>query len=352
MNATADARAGILGSMRRRGDLLDIIEKAYVMEGSDAEWFDRLAESVQSNLPFRSIGVVVNGYDVSTPERPIFSEFHCAAPDADRLQRSWNELIAFFETDPERTRASYGALDEGLGLEIPVAGSERLAAVFRRLGMGDVYGVNGRNPSGQGCFIGVVLPPRFAAITPGVRRMFARIARHVAAAYRLRRRLAAAEAGAHVERADAILSLDGAVEHATGAARTKDAREALRRSVVAVVAARRRTRLDDPEKAVATWKALVDARWSLVDHFERGGSRYMVAHRNDCQPAPFALLTERERQVVALAAMGHSNKVIAYDLGIATSTVGVLMSRALRRLGLRSRRQLRELALPPVRSAT
>ncbi len=316
------------------------------MEGSDAEWFDRLAESVQANLPFRSIGVVVNGYDISNPERPVFSEFHCASPEFERLQQSWSELIEVFETDPERTRASYGGLDEGLGLEIPVPGGERLAAVFRRLKMGDVYGINGRNPSGQGCFIGVVLPPRFAPISPAMRHTCARIARHVAAGYRLRRRLATAESGAVVDRADAVISVDGAIEHATGDARTKDAREALRRSVVTVAAARGKKRLDDPDKALATWKALVDARWSLVDHFERGGSQYLVAHRNECQPAPLALLTERERQVVALAAMGHANKSIAYDLGIATSTVGVLLSRALKRLGLRSRRQLQGLALP------
>lgn len=325
--------------MRRRSDLLEIIERAYVMEGTDAEWFDGLAHSVHANLPFRSLGVVVNGYDISNPERPVFSEFHCAAPRLERLQESWLTLIEFFETDPARTRASYGALDEGLGLDIPVPGGERLAEVFRRIGMGDVYGINGRNPSGRGCFIGVCMPPRFAPIGDATRRTFARIARHVAAGYRLRQRLAQAEAT--IERADAIVAVDGTIEHAVGHARSKDAREALRRSVVAVSAARGKKRLDDPEKAVATWRALVDARWSLVDHFERGGSHYLVAHRNDCQPAPLALLTERERQIVALAAMGHANKAIAYDLGIATSTVGVLLSRALRRLGLRSRRELR-----------
>lgn len=330
--------------MGRRRDLLEIIEKAYVLEGSGADWFQGLAESVQQNLPFRSVGVVVNGYDISDPERPAFSGFHFAAEEVDRLQRSWMELIKFFETDTARTRASYGALDEGLGLDIPVPGGERLAKVFRRLGMGDVYGINGRNPSGKGCFIGVVMPPRFAPIGPDVRRTFARIARHVAAGYRLRERLAASPDPSDASTgADAIFSDDGKLEHAEGAARMGQAREALQRSVVTLTAARGAGRREDPDKAIAAWKALVDARWSLVDHFERGGKRYLVAQRNDCQPAPLALLTERERQVVALAAMGHANKVIAYDLGIATSTVGVLLGRALRRLGLRSRRELRAL---------
>ncbi len=328
--------------MGGRRDLLEIVEKAYVLEGSDAAWFDGIAETVHANLPFRALGVFVNGYDISDPERPTFTEFHYAG--VEWLADSWTELARYFETDPERTRASYGSLDEGLGLEIPVPGGERLASAFRRLKIGDVYGVNGRNPSGQGCFVGIALPPRFGPIGPGMRRTFARIARHLAAAHRLRQRLAGLDATADpVAQADAVITANGKIERAVGAARSEEAREALRRSAVTLAAVRGRQRVDDPEKAVATWKALVDARWSLVDHFERGGSKYLVAHRNDCQPAPLALLTERERQVVALAAMGHANKSIAYDLGIATSTVGVLLSRALRRLGLRSRRELRRL---------
>jgi DNA-binding CsgD family transcriptional regulator len=330
-----------------RADLLDIIESAYVVDGSDVAWLERIAESVQASLPFPSVGVVVNAYDVSVLDRPVFGRFHFAASDgAARLARSWRELVRIFEADPERTRASYGALDEGLGLEIPAPNGEALAAAFRRIGIGDVYGVNGRNPSGKGCFIGICMPPSFAPLNPSMRHTFARIARHVAAGYRLRERLAKAEAARdRMERADAVLGLDGRVEHAVGEAREADARDALRRSVVAIAASRRERR-EDPERAIARWKALVDARWSLVDHFERDGRRYLLAQRNDCETAPLALLTERERQVAALAAMGHANKVIAYELGIATSTVGVLVSRALRRLGLRSRRELRALTRP------
>jgi DNA-binding CsgD family transcriptional regulator len=52
------------------------------------------------------------------------------------------------------------------------------------------------------------------------------------------------------------------------------------------------------------------------------------------------LLSARERQVVALAALGQPNKMIAYELGIATSTVGVLLMRASRKVGAKIRRQL------------
>ena len=331
--------------MGQKRDLLGIIEAAYVLDGDDADWLTGLAASVVANVPFRVQGVTVNAYDISDPERPQLSEgFSCAAPDTARLLHNWGELVKHFETEPALTRVGYGALDEGLARDIPVPGRERLDAVLRRLEMGDVYGVNARNPSGKGVLVGVCLPPRFAPIRANTRRAFARIARHIAAAYRLRRRLAEGRSSADsLARADAVLGTNGTVEHAAGDARSDRVVEALRRAVVDVASARGHIRHEDPSRAIATWRALVDARWSLVDHFERDGSQYVVAHRNDCQTSPIARLTLREQQVVALAAMGYSNKAIAYDLGIATSTVGVLVSRALKRLGLRSRRELANL---------
>ena len=72
------------------------------------------------------------------------------------------------------------------------------------------------------------------------------------------------------------------------------------------------------------WKVLVEHRWSLLDHFDRDGRRFVLACRNAPAALGGELLTPRERQVVLLAARGHSNKLIGYELGIATSVVGVL----------------------------
>lgn len=51
-------------------------------------------------------------------------------------------------------------------------------------------------------------------------------------------------------------------------------------------------------------------------------------------------LTSREREVVAYAALGHSNKVIAYELGLAESAVAMRLSRAAKKLGVRRRVEL------------
>ena len=134
----------------------------------------------------------------------------------------------------------------------------------------------------------------------------------------------------------------GTVEHAKGAAKLRDARAALMEAAARIERLRGPVHRRDPHRAVARWKALVDARWSLVDYFEQDGKRYVLAERNDQDAAPFVLLTPRERQVVSLAAVGHANKMIGYELGISVSTAGVLLSRAAKKLGVRSRAALVE----------
>lgn len=85
------------------------------------------------------------------------------------------------------------------------------------------------------------------------------------------------------------------------------------------------------------WRVLVRARWSLVDHFETNGERYVVARLNPPESIVLGVLAPRERHVLAYAAAGHSNKLIAYDLGISPSTVRVLFSRLMAKLNLDSR---------------
>jgi DNA-binding CsgD family transcriptional regulator len=84
----------------------------------------------------------------------------------------------------------------------------------------------------------------------------------------------------------------------------------------------------------------VAGRWSLVDQFERDGRRYIVAHENVPRARGPVALTEREKQILAYAVLGHHNKLIAYELGIADSTVRVLMARAAAKLGVRTRADL------------
>jgi DNA-binding CsgD family transcriptional regulator len=55
-----------------------------------------------------------------------------------------------------------------------------------------------------------------------------------------------------------------------------------------------------------------------------------------------ARLSPREREAVDRALMGSTTKMIAFDMGISNSTVRVLLARAARKVGARSRRELLE----------
>jgi DNA-binding NarL/FixJ family response regulator len=62
-------------------------------------------------------------------------------------------------------------------------------------------------------------------------------------------------------------------------------------------------------------------------------------------------LSERERQAATLAALGHGNKHIAHDLGIAMSSVSTYLERAATKLGARSRVSLIQIMISLLTSA-
>lgn len=78
--------------------------------------------------------------------------------------------------------------------------------------------------------------------------------------------------------------------------------------------------------------------WSVVEQFECDGFYYRVSRKPIESTGP--RLTKREQQALAYAKSGYSNKRIAHLLGIAPSTVGVLLFRAAAKMGAKSRSDL------------
>jgi len=162
--------------------------------------------------------------------------------------------------------------------------------------------------------------------------MWDRVAAHVASGFRVQRLVASANL-----EDEAILDPGGRILEARGPAAEKSARTLLRAACQTVD--RVRACRDPGEESIDPWTSLFGARWSLVDRFERDGRRYVVAVRNmlaDGSPP----LTAREAQVVGLLAQGHSNKLIAYELGLAASTVRVLVHRSAQKLRVKTRADL------------
>jgi DNA-binding CsgD family transcriptional regulator len=176
-------------------------------------------------------------------------------------------------------------------------------------------------------------PRRYDART---KRLWARVSAHLAAARRLRANLCSQEA---------VLTTNGKLEHAEGDARERPARAALREAVLRQHEARGRLRREDPARATEAWTALVAGRWSLVDRFERGGRRYLVAMRNEhALPDPRAL-SPRERAIAHLVVLGKSNKLIGYELGLSESTIATHVAAAMKKLGVSSRVELARLLI-------
>lgn len=82
------------------------------------------------------------------------------------------------------------------------------------------------------------------------------------------------------------------------------------------------------------------AKWTVVKTFVSEGQHYQLRCRPLALRGHDADLTKREEEVLAFAMDGQSNKGIAYALGVAPSTVGVLLFRAATKLGVRSRAEL------------
>ena len=207
-----------------------------------------------------------------------------------------------------------------------------LAAVLDRYGVGDMVGANGLDPAGRGCML--LIADRGKPLSSRTVHLWHRLAAHIAAGNRLRGKLEkiAKTEFDPVRSAQAIIAANGKVEHATGSAKPRSAREALQDALTRIDAAR--AERDDARRSVELWRGLVAGEWSLVEHFERDGRRYFLAHKNDPELGEDRALTLRERQILGYAKLGNSNKLIAYTLGMSSSTVSTLLARARRKVGI------------------
>lgn len=328
-------------------DPIAVIEAAYDLDAADqTAWLAGAARALRANVTSGDAAVAFayaigpDGY--ITPETPV---------QIDAPAGFCESLLHVNLTPSEGAVVSSYYLTSGLGVgsrlaaQIPGSGPSFFRRAILAFGFSDMVTLNAADPSRSGCMIGVAVRHGDCA-SRAARPQWNRVAAHVAAGLRLFRWLAP-QRGKTGPAVDAVLSPGGRVEHAEGEASSRTARAALRSAVLAVERARGPLRHRRPDEAIEIWRGLTLGRWSLVNHFERDGRRYVVAHRNAPEAKDPRALTRRERQVVGFAALGQGNKLIAYELGLSPSTVGVLMARAARKLGARSRAELLQLTREP-----
>lgn len=316
-------------------DLLTVIEAAYDLDSPAAGWLQGLTEAIG---PFIDHGMGAYGatVDASDPASLRLGTVHSFGGQPAMIRAVERVPVAADARRVERLYRSGSPFVSALRAVGP-AGWRQIA----RLGPGgvaDCCAVCAIDHAGRGF---LVMAPSARPVPAGARsrKVWGRITAHLVAMLRLREGLARARRPAS-DGGEAVLSPGGKVLHAAGAAEPRPAREALREAALARERARGRMRRRAPDEAIETWRALVEGRWSIVDRFERDGRRFLIAHENEHAVAGPTALTRREQQVVALAAMGRSNKLIAYELGVSSDAIGRYLATAVRKLGFASRTEL------------
>jgi DNA-binding CsgD family transcriptional regulator len=317
-------------------DVLSLIDAAYTFDVDEEAWLRKLSGAARALLD-TGLGIFTVSYDASDPNQfRLRSSIVEGVPD--ELAGPMAHHTALFDREwVEQTFLGFTCdhIRNPRFARHPAGSPELLDRLYAHHGIQDILGINAVDPSGLGFQINV-MQPQTCRLTPAAKAKWSRVAAHIAAGHRLRQQLG----GAPETVPEAILEPNGRLVHAEGAAKSKAAHEQLSHAVRTRERAHGKLGRIDPDLAVAEWKGLVAARWTLVDQFESDGRRYLLARRNDPEIFGLDSLTERERCAVGYAALGHTNKLIAYEMGIAASTVAVLLSRAARRLGARSRAEL------------
>jgi DNA-binding CsgD family transcriptional regulator len=300
----------------------------------------------------RGLGMWALSYDLShanglEPRAPVALNL----PSGTTIE---DVLAAQAQVDPRAVAQTFSITTCGTASQLLGKNYDRRTGLDQQsqFGVRDTLGINVRDTTSSGCVLIGLLPKQDALAKTEV-LLWKKIAAHIAAGFRLQRKRAESSRSSDaLGAANAILTPGGKLEHADTEAQQKDARQQLRDAVVAMEAARGRLRRTAPETAVEQWKGLVSARWTLLDHVELGGRRYVLARDNaPTQDAPVEL-APRERQVIGYAVLGHSNKLIAYELGVADSTVRVLMGRVAQKLGTSTRADTLRAYLAMTRAAS
>jgi DNA-binding CsgD family transcriptional regulator len=319
---------------RTSRDYLDIIEAAYSVERSPSEWLQGITDAGLDVLD-QGLGVFAAFYDAGDPH-DLRLESMVSSGASPATAQTLHEMSLVLRLDPSAVKTYYWGgwpVAQVTDLAPPSGLPPPLIELMQRVDMVDAFSVRTYDPSHRG--MQVVVPQQHGRrLASRTRGKLGCIAAHLAAAVRLR------EIGPiDFDRADAVFGGQGGIEHIAPEVRDDHRIPSLRAGVARLVLGNK-IRRESPEAAVELWRALVAGRWSIFRQLDTDGRRFIVARRNEVNVRNPRALTPDERRTALYAAWGHSLKLIAYEVGLAESTVSYHLKRALRKLGLRDRAEL------------
>jgi DNA-binding CsgD family transcriptional regulator len=318
-------------------DWVGILEAIYDLERPREQWLGGVLSAAE---PLAGVGAGIGGVLYETANE---AHFRLDFITGVGLPPGWLEVGMEVHTNPAFSAALAQSYRRFMcaSSEVFLGGitfeEEFTRGAMVSMGLEEALCVNGLDGSGFGCAL-YLFSKKPLELPAAVLGLLQRIASHLATAYRLHRRITgASQASPSV---DAIVGEHGRVLHAEREAKEPDARSSLTRAAQQYRWAHGVARHEQPAPAVEARQALVAGRWTLREHPDADGKTYLHAHANQPVAAGPRFLSFREQQVAVLAALGRSNKLIAYELGLAHSTVRVLMARAAQKLGAQSRSEL------------
>jgi len=331
-------------------DHVSIVEAAYELDRGDTAWVDGIVRATAPLLE-RGLGVIGYSWRVEQDGQHLVIEnpvcFGCPPKLPEALNRAAELMPAegmrdFIVAGPCHTHSKA----HGLGADFANT-REVKEALLPLAGARDMLNVRATNPDhASGIAIGACTR-NIVNVAPRTRAAFGRVAAHIVAAARLRRAIRHDPTPSPMPAPEAVFDARGALLHAEGDATSSGARHALITAVAHVMSSRGSLRKESSERALELWRALVSGRWSIVEHCDTDGKRLILARKNQASVPQPAALNANERLVALYTSWGHSNKLIAYELGLSASTVSSLLRSALRKLGLSSRSELLRVFAPP-----
>jgi DNA-binding CsgD family transcriptional regulator len=316
-----------------RTDEVSVVEAAYRLDGTETEWLEGIA-SAAAPLLDEGWGIAASTWAAAPGTLQVLS---IAALGG---HTGFSETVEYVVRHSD-TRITLGMLRLAPCCSLDTSGTTALVEAdahsrgLLRLGVRDCLAILGVD-SGRYVTALIAYRPRPTQPSRRVVSRWSRVASHLAAGFRVRRGLAKAQARAArpdpFMGSEAIFTARGRLEHVEGPA--EHARKSLAHAVLSVNFARGKMRANDPDAALDAWKGLVAGRWSLIDHIDTDGKRFLVARKNDPDTAGPEGLSLRERQVLASRARGFALKLIAYDLGLSIASVSKSLQTGMAKLGL------------------
>ena len=314
--------------MARRRPSLDVnslLKSLFRVERDPRRWLDNVVTTAADCM---NLGAGVGGvlYDVASEQaaRGSYVFAHGAAEE-------WVRAGAVMHDDPEmmpRVVAAYRSItcadasQVAEHAQMPQPVRTAYLRAMNSFGIADEMLINGRASGHTGAAL-YLFNRQPISWTSRQRASLHDLANHIGNALRVQQRIAEAEI---TREAHAIVDRRGRIQHLSEELTwSKHSRKTLTESARANVIER-----------------LTHKQWGhgfcFVDYFDRDGKEFVILCRSE--PKSSLRLSRREQQVVERVALGITEKEIAFSLGIAGSTVRVLLGRAARKLGARTRAEL------------